>query len=249
MHRLQPPPEREISVKSSAVYRSYRAEFEKLRRQDLEEDLIPAVDDELGGKYDCKTLTNLEVEFMRACFNRIAPDLKSQEYVRNWMNYTDAWKSKTQRSEATALRMLLTAQIGYPIYKRFVGLTEEVIAGILLAIRESDRGTARDGNHITITIPGCFDPPFEDPLPRTHIPDTQYSPILEFTGNIQKKCQSLLSQQDIDPDDYYVVYVLDVTPSLEEGEQDVFWSLRRDAHLREKHTNSPKDSRKRLVKR
>jgi len=162
-------------------------------------------------------------ELKQACFKRIAPEEDPFEYVRQWPNYNDSWKSKKGKSLATALRMLLTEQIGLPRYEVLDGYKKQVLAEIIVGIHASDEGALRDfDRHVPATLPPGVSVPLEDP------PDRDESTVAGFEDLTNLSAfRELVSESELESN-RFAVYVLDCTPPVED-ERKALWQLRRDS--------------------
>lgn len=166
---------------------------------------------------------SLNNEFKEACFHRIAPDLDSYEYVQQWQNYSDAWETKRGKSLATALRMLLTEQIGLPEYSVLDGYKIPVLAQIIVGIHAADNDVVRSADaHAPATLPP------EIPLPLENPPTRSQSETTQFDDRTSLDDVAELVPHSVCGDEKYAVYVLDCTPPITD-ERQVLRKLRRDA--------------------
>lgn len=184
-----------------ADLRSEYQAFLKQRKSKLHERLK----DELPPAYKDTATGNANAGVLEGSFKRIAPNEDPYDLVKTWHNYEPSWNHG--KSMATALRMLLTEQIGLPRYAVISGYTKKTLAKILVGIDAADAGVPRQPDiHAPLTLPPDISLPVPDPpdLPETRpshvnnrIPLSDLAVILDHYGN---------------PSDQTAVYVLDCTP-------------------------------------
>lgn len=185
--------------------------------RDLEDELRRLLD----RRHESTVRGSLNNDFKEACFTRIAPDTDPEDYLRDWPNYNDSWGPG--KSLATALRMLLTDQIGLPVYAVLDGYKKQVLAEIIIGIRAADNGIKRAANaHVPVTLPPDIPLPVEDPPSRTRQSDSREANLTSLSN------VSDMLPPSQEPPDKYAVYVLDCTPPVKE-ERDALYQLRRDA--------------------
>lgn len=200
-----------------ADFRPRYNELLKQRKSDLEDQfrgLLPS-------SYRDSLTGNPNAGYLEGAFKRIAPDEDPYEFVKTWQNYNSSWNKG--KSAATALRMLLTEQVGLPCYEVISGYTKPTLSKIILGIEAADEGVPRGEElHVPLTLPEDIHPPLSDPprLPkqsaehsRDLIPLTDMKRLISTYGN---------------PSGKFAVYVLDCTP-LRNLERTAMWELRRDA--------------------
>ncbi|WP_424005640.1 GIY-YIG nuclease family protein (plasmid) [Haloarcula salina] len=194
------------------------------------------IQNELDGliEYDVANETSLKNPFLEACFNRIGHSQSWEELVRTHESYNDSWKP--QRKRATALRMLMTEQVGWPSDEGLLGFKRKYLAGILVAIKASDRGITRSEDHVQITLDPTFDlTHYSDDLPnRTH-PELDLPTLMTFSDTVESDAFAVLKEQSIDPsaNNHHVVYVIDCTPDAD-TERSAITSIREDAQAKKK---------------
>lgn len=191
--------------------------------QDLEDELRRFLND----RHESTVCGSLNNDFKEACFNRIAPDNKPEDYLRDWPNYTDSWGPG--KSLATALRMLLTEQIGLPVYAVLDGYKKRVLAEIILGIRAADNGVERMADaHVPVTLPPDIPVPVEEPPSRARQISNREAKLTSLSN-----VSGMLSDSP-EISDEYAVYVLECTPPVDE-ERDALYQLRRDAWAKAEH--------------
>jgi len=202
----------------------------KSQTQDIQND----IDELIGDSYDVATETSLKNPFLEACFDRIDPNQNWEELVKTHENYDDSWGP--QKKRATALRMLMTEQIGWPENKGLLGFQREYLAGILLAIEASDQGISRSDNHVKVTL----EPDFEldllsEELPERTCPELDFPTLMTFSDTVKSNASSLLKDRGIDPTsgNHHVVYVINCTPDANDEASSII-STRKDAQAKKK---------------
>lgn len=192
------------------------------------QDIQNELDKLLGDAYDCRHISSLKNDFLEACYQRLDPDQSWEELVRTHEDYNASWTSKKKRL-ATALRMLITNQIGWPLHVGLAGFKRKYLAGILAAIEASDNGISRNDDHAPVTLPPDFDLDLlsTDPPERTR-PEPPFSIELPFSESIKADATSYLKERHIDPtsDDHHVVYVIDCTPDPENERNTITYARR-----------------------
>ena len=182
------------------------------------------LEDKLSGllppKYKDRLTGNPNAGLLEGAFKRIEPGEDPYKFVKDWHNYDPSWNKG--KSAATALRMLLTKQIGLPRYDVIVGYTKPTLAKIICGIEAADSGVPREEDiHAPLTLPEDIELPLSNPpkLPETSakysrniIPLTDISSIISTYGN---------------PSGKFAAYVLDCTPDRF-SERNAMWQLRRD---------------------
>lgn len=190
-------------------YRDFQDEYPS------EADVLDELDD-LISDYDVRNETSLKDPFLVKCFERIDPDQDWQELVRTAENYENWWETKKRR--ATALRMLMTLQIGWPEHKGLLEFEWEYLIAILFAIKASDSGINQSEDHAPVTYPPDLDLELlTRELPERTVPDLDFPTLLTFSIEIEDDAESFLEERGIDPknNDHHVVYVIDCTPDAE----------------------------------
>lgn len=197
-----------------------RAEYNQLLNESK-----TALDDKLRAllpvEYKDRLTGNPNAGLLEGAFVRIAPDEDPYQFVKSWHNYDSSWNKG--KSAATALRILLTEQIGLPRYAVISGYTKPTLSKMILGIQAADEGVPRGkGLHVPVTLPEGIKPPLPDPpmLPNPSdadsdppIPLNDMKSIISTYGNSSGK---------------FAVYVLDCTPS-HLSEREAMWELRRDS--------------------
>ena len=185
--------------------------------------------DGLIDTYDVRHETSLKDPFLVACFERIDPERNWRAFVKTAEDYENWWGAKKRR--ATALRMLLTLQIGWPEHKGLLAFEWKYLVGILFAINASDSGIDRSDDHAPVTYPPDLDlDPLEQELPPRAVLRLNFPTLLSFSPEVENEAESLLTERDINPEtnQHHVVYVIDCTPEVE-PERSAISSIRRYA--------------------
>lgn len=204
--------------------------------QSYTQDIQNALDDLLGESYDAANETSLKNPFLKACFNRIAPNQSWEELVKTHENYDASWETKTKKKLATALRMLLTEQIGWPEDKGIPGFKRKYLAAILIAIKASDQGISRTEEHVQITLDPEFDHQLlSEEVPERTCPELDFPTLLTFSNTIKSDATAFLEKREIDPtsNNHHVVYVIDCAPDPN-NEGSRITSIRQDAQAKSK---------------
>lgn len=175
----------------------------------------------LPRKYRDRLTGNPNAGLLEGAFMRIAPEEDPYEFVKSWHNYDSSWNKG--KSAATALRMLLTEQIGLPKYAVISGYTKPTLSKIILGIQAADEGIARGENlHVPVTLPEDIEPPLPDP-PELPSASAEYSDTIIPLNDMK----SIISTHG-NPSRKWAVYVLDCTPS-NFREREAMWEFRRDS--------------------
>lgn len=173
--------------------------------------LPPASRDRLTGSPNAGLLEGV--------FERITPNEDPHEFVTSWHNYDQSWNRG--KSAATALRMLLTEQVGLPRYAVISGYTIPTLSKMILGIEAADDGVPRgDDLHIPLTLPLDIDPPLPDP---PELPTRSRRDGIVSLSDLDQIVSTFYN-----PPDKFAVYVLDCTP-VADRERRAMWELRRDS--------------------
>lgn len=174
----------------------------------------------LPNNYRDRLTGNPNAGLLEGAFKRIEPDENPYSFVKTWHNYDPSWNKG--KSVATALRMLLTEQIGLPRYEVISGYTKPTLSKMVLGIEAADDDVPRGEElHVPLTLPNDIEPPLPNPpeLPEESaesnheiIPLTDLNSINSTYGNPSRKS---------------AVYVLDCTP-VSTHERKAMWQFRRD---------------------
>ncbi|QSW97650.1 GIY-YIG nuclease family protein [Haloterrigena alkaliphila] len=207
------------------------------------DDVLEELDALLGDRYDCSYETSLKDEFLIACFERIDPTQDWRTLVKTKETYDDSWNAKKKR--ATALHMLMTKQIGWPLHKALLDFERKYIVGIILTIKASDQGIRRHYDHVPTTLPPDIDPSdLENELPERTVPDQPFPTLCRFSRTIESDTAALLKERGINPapGNHHIVYVVDCTPAPD-AERKAITAIRR--YTQAKHINGyqPADER------
>ncbi|KAB1193476.1 hypothetical protein GJR96_08470 [Haloferax sp. MBLA0076] len=193
-----------------------REEYHTFQKEHPDEsDVLKELDD-LISDYDVRHETSLKDPFLTACFERIDPERNWEELVRDAENYENWWGKKKRR--ATALRMLMTLQIGWPEHKGLLEFDWKYLIGILYAIKASDDGVDQSEDHVPVTYPPDLDLELlERDLPERTVPNCDIPTILTFSPDIKNNAVESLAERSINPEanNHHVVYVIDCTPETE----------------------------------
>lgn len=202
--------------------------------QNNTQDIQNELDELIGDAYDVANETSLKNPFLEACFNRIEPNQGWKGLVKTHGNYDGSWRP--QKKRATALRMLMTEQIGWPDDEGLLGFKRKYLAGILIAIKASDRGIGRSEDHVQVTLDPDFDLDlFSEELPKRTYPELDFPTLMTFSDPIELEASSVLKDQNIDPStkNHHVVYVIDCTPDAD-NERSAISSIRKDAQAKKR---------------
>lgn len=183
------------------------------------------------------THSNLNNTLMEGCFQRIAPNLDPLEFVQDWHNWDTSWRRKRGKSLATALRMLLSEQVGLQRYEIISGYKISTISRIIVGIQAADDEVMRDeDSHVPLTLPPDIDLPLEDPPPLPQNPEQLFERVYGFTET------SKIFSEFGDGKDHFAVYVFNCTPPPDNRKKAI-WQLRRDVWAKEKEEKSLKGAK------
>lgn len=191
-----------------------RQRVQQLRSQfSRKEPLWRKLDRELD--YDGELPTNLSVPFMKACYGCIAPD--EDPYTRLQVyhdNYSEQWVEKRTKKVhmATALKLLLCERVGRSEANVISGVTMELLAELIVAIRTADDPVEWERDRLDAAPerePPCKSP-FDDGLP--------------FEKALTPALIDWLAERPADRS--HGVYVLDCTPDIGDAEDSKIRALR-----------------------
>lgn len=204
-------------------------------------DILKELDSLIGDRYNVINETSLKNDFLVACFERIDPNQSWEDLVKTHENYDQSWTPKKKR--ATALRQLMTKQIGWPEDKGLLGFKRKYLAGILLAIKASDEGISQSEDHTTVTLQPDFNLELlAKELPERTLPELDFPTLLTFSNTVEPDATALLQERGIEPtsNSHHVVYVIDCTPEAE-NERAAISSIRQDAQAKSSSGNALSD--------
>jgi len=183
------------------------------------DDLKRILSHELDEAYSPNITGSLRNDFMSACFEKIEPDQEPFEKVKSHENYAPSWSKKKQL--ATALRMLLTERVGHPEHDGITSLNKNVLAEIIVAIRDDGGTTLAQKNESSHSIDTPDrNPPVESDFQES-FPAENFDSYDLYTWIVERRSTD---------DGEHAVYVLDCTPPLGKNEDFRVKSLRREAH-------------------
>jgi predicted GIY-YIG superfamily endonuclease len=192
-----------------------RQEYNELQSEYPDKATVLEELDDLISDYDVRHETSLKDPFLIACFERIDPERNWEELVRTAEDYENWWGTKKRR--ATALRLLMTLQIGWPEHKGLLDFEWKYLVGILFAIKASDSGINQSRDHAPVTYPPDLDLELlTRDLPERTVPDLDFPTLLTFSIDIEHKAEKFLENCGIDSknNNHHVVYIIDCTPEV-----------------------------------
>lgn len=209
-------------------------------RSDDVDDVLKELDDLLDGAYDAATETSLKKRFLTACFEAIDTDQRWQDLVRTAPRYHESWGA--QKKRATALRQLMTQQIGWPVHKGLLEFDRQYLVGILLAVKASCEGVSRTEVHAPVTLPPDVNLELlSRELPDRTRPESHLPTLLSFSDTIRTDAKGYLNRTGINTENHNVVYVIDCTPDSD-NEQSAIPFVRRYAQALKDSGNWLSDS-------
>jgi len=182
-------------------FRTHAREVRKSNNSELRAQL--AGRDDTYEPKDLKYVSNL----CELTFREIDVDKDPQAYVEERFGDISGWGDT--RTSATALRVLLTEQIGRPVYERISNVSKAEWADAIVAI---DDGYVESGDesHVPISLPEGTEEHLTDPPNREESPAQSKSDISDFSD-----FESWVAENQ-PPDRSHAAYVVDCTPSIDD---------------------------------
>lgn len=191
---------------------------ERLTSTHAKAELKDLLREELGASYPSPVPGRLNNDFLRACFQQIAPDEDVDTRLRQHDDYSPAWAQKgTKHNYATAIRMVLTDRVGRAKHDSITSLSKPVLAELVVACRLADSSDD--------TEPA----PASDKANAPDIPTQPPSPFdesLDIGAATGGSLTEWLDEHRSDSDGPHAVYVLDCTPTSDADENSRLKSLR-----------------------
>lgn len=182
------------------------------------------LDDELGDAYRGEVPTNLSVEFLQACYTRIAPEEDPYDRLESYHdNYSAQWIQNTtkQAQLATALKLLLHQRVGRSEGNVINSATIQLLSELIVAMRTASDEyadqwlTDEDRRKRLDTAPERETPP-----------ESSFEDELSFEDALTHELDDWLAERRSESAGSYAVYVFDCTPDIGEAEDSKIRSLR-----------------------
>lgn len=189
----------------------WRYDFRQLitaeQEGNYQQDLIDELNRLVGSEYDANDPTTS----VRALYETISPAIP-QEYVIHDEHASSGHKARE-------LRRFLSDQIGCPPYDKIINVTNPVLAEFIVAFRAMDADITRPVDAVPTTLPIGAEVFIPDSAPErgrpSHYPGVDRDSIIELNDGWKDRLRSWVD------DHSWYVYVLDVTPPVDEERDDI----------------------------
>lgn len=199
-----------------------RREYDEFKDRYSSKDAVLENLDEIIETYDVSSETSLKVPFLTACFDYIAPNREWQNLVEAREDYADWWNP--QKAAATALKMVMNRQTGWPIHKALLDFEWKYLVGIFFAVKMRQEEVSWSEDHFPHTLPPGLDKElYYTELEARRPPELEFSTLFSFSDTVKNDATALLDQRDIDSrhGEHHLVYLIDCTPPLEDEREEV----------------------------